>query len=533
MPSPQSFIALLLATSFVVAPSAWAKDPLPLTGSHLLARIAQQPQSTRPVLFDVKEQSPKSKYQLAIVIDGTTSMKQELAELPRYLNDIANLCSHDVPENLQLAVVVYRDSRSPSGPVKIVSDFTSDINALRDKVRELKSETGEPYFPEAMDQGLHAALNDLSWSKPESNTVRRMLILGDAPPYANDHKNRKYHDSDLMQDIANRQIRIDAVLVNSGFLQKESGEVGTSHESATQAAPYAREFFKTLAEKTSGTVIDLWDTDQIASLQEPTIVLTGLAPAPQPKPLAQPTLDVWREFLSPQFSSVRTERPALHGLTTLLTIKPGSSVRTTTARQRRLAKVASALTIFPATWSAAELQSAIDDLELALEEEPLNAVLHFLLANTHALLATADAYEDHSQAVLKHVTQAHAGLTESVPPAVRQEIEALHALYVLGDRDAARQAFEKLNAETAESSNPGCRLRAAWSLLALESGFWPAANPPPTKPIKEKICQDLVRQILEQWPDSVEAQGLRKFVDAAQDNQIEISKSLFVLPRAR
>lgn len=509
-------LQLLLLGCWIFSAHALAADEPPsLTGPRLLSRIARQPQETRPTLFDATEPVPLT--QLAIVIDGTTSMKLELSEFAQFFPDIVSLFSHDSPETLQVAVVVYRDARAPSGPVSIVSDFTENFDSLRDKLRTLGPETGEPYFPEALDQGLFSALESLAWKKDDSGTAHRLLIIGDAPPYEDNHENRKHHDAELDRLISERRLRVDALLVNSGF-PLTNGAVGTSRDSASKSAPYAREFLTAMTGKTSGKFLDLWDDSQIAPLQEPTVLLNDLAPVPAPDPLPATTLEVWKSFLTKHLGSVRAERPALRALTLLTEMQTQSQ---------------DPPSLLPRTWSANELKAVIVELEGALDEEPENPVLNLMLANLHALLATADAYDDHSQAIIRHVVAAHVHSSDSLPAAIRDEIDALYSLYVLGDRAASLKGFTKLNSDSAEKENPGCRLRAAWTLIALELGFWPATPPASTSTVNQSNCRDLVRQILKFWPDSVEATALRNRIDAAYDNQTEISRSLFNTPRAR
>jgi hypothetical protein len=503
-------VQILLTTDRVTL----AADPVKLTAGHFLARLARQPRAARPPLFNAAGEI--TSYQIALVIDGTTSMKQELAELPNNLRVMASVLSQGNPEKLQMAVVIYRDTRSPSGPVTVVSDFTRDLDMLVNKLRDVKAETGEPFFPEAMDQGLHSALESLAWSE-DAPTLRRMLIIGDAPPYSDDHANRKYHDVDLHRQINDKKIRVDALLVNSGFVSTSGGEDGTSQDSATKSAPYAREFLGSLATRSSGVFVDFWNADQMATLLEPTVLLTELTPLPAAQPEPTVSEEIWRTFLSRNVASVRAERPALRALAALSNSK---------------LRPAEDSTLFPSVWSIQELESVLVGLEESLDEEPDNAALHLLLANTHSLLATADAFEDHSQSILKHVVLAHSVKTDATAPFVRDEIDALFALHILNDSEAAVKYYLKLNTKDAEAANPGCRKRAVWGLLALEAGFWPLSSPDSVKSVNKKTCQDLVFQILKQWPDSVEGQALRKLIELAGNNPVEIPRSLFMAPRA-
>lgn len=492
----------------------FAADTIPLTGPRLLSRISRQPLESRPDLFDSTRAEGKT--ELALVVDGTTSMKQELFDLPLFLGEIAKLFSHDQPENLRIAVVIYRDSRSPSGNVTVVSDFTEDVAGVAEKLRSVKPETGEPYFPEGMDQGLATALEKLKWSDGSSEVEKRILILGDAPPYTDEHENRKHRDEELNRLVVKQKVRIDALLVNSGFPLSEGGEVGTSRESATKAAPYAREFLSSLSNKTSGVFLDLWNEKEIEKLQEPVVVLTDLAPLPTADPLTAPTLEVWRNSLAKHLSSVRAERPALSGLGAFVELQPEKS---------------GSQSLLPVIWPGKAVEGILDELETAVAEEPENAVLHLVTANMHALLATADAYDDHSQAILRHVVAAHAGLKETLPAAVRDEIEGLYALHVMGDGAVAAKSFGKLSTSAAEGENPGCRQRAAWTRLALGLGFWPAGVPAAKGAVNTAECRDIVRDILKHWPESVEGQALKQLIDQSLGHQTEIPRSLFLQPR--
>ena len=501
-----------------------AADSLPLTGPRLLSRISRQPWQTRPASFG-RSTKPAAGCQLAIVIDGTTSMSHELVDLSKLFDDLVQLYnSMTGTGELEVALIVYRDAEAASGSVAVVSDFTNISAKLTEALSKLKVETGEPFFPEAMDQGLNAATVNLNWRGTESEMLHRILVIGDAPPYANDHPNRKFHDAKLHDQIAERHIHVDAILVNSGFPVVDDGVIGTSRETAMRAAPYAREFLISLTQKSGGTFTDLWDSAVTARLYEPLVILTGqLLDAPiesTPKsaldPYPTPTLMTWRSALAKQLASVRTERPVLRALSTIST----SALKAVDRDP------------FEQVWNRADLLSAIQDLEEALEEEPDNPLLHLLLANTHSLVARLDAVDEHAQAVVRHSAAAMAGLNEKTPPSVRQEVEALYALYVTDEPEVAKSGFNALSNAEAEMANPGCRLRAAWSLFALELGIWPAAKI--SKTGDEQVIRDLARRIVKHWPDSFEARTLDTLHrDSLRSGQIEIPKSWFVASRSQ
>ncbi len=498
-----------------------ASDPLVLTGPRFISRLARQPRLIRPEVFP-RTSKPKALCQLSIVFDGTTSMLHELADLSGLISDIGILY-RDISgsERIEMAVVVYRDTRSPSGPATVAADFTSDSVNLSKVLSHLKVETGEPYFPEAVDQGLWTALEKLSWNPTDSTTERRILLIGDAPPYANDHSNRVHHDKELRDRISSRQMIVDALLVNSGFTEEEPGIHGTSLKTATIEAPLAREFLGSLTQSCGGRWIDFWDEAGTAKLQDAIVVLPlDSLGKPIPKSeidaYASPTLASWRIALAHQLDSVRTERPALRAFQRL-----SESPLVTVPRDP-----------FEYVWQRVDLEAAITDFNEALEEEPNNPVLHLGVANTHALLARLDSIDDHQQAMLRHLLAAQAGLTETTPHPIRAEIEALNAIHVTDQTHTARENFARLTSAEAEVANPGCRLRAAWSMLAIELGFWPASQAADRKPVNEPVVRDLVMQILRHWPDSFEARTLDTILrDSTRSRQVEIPRSWFLAPR--
>jgi hypothetical protein len=451
-------------------------------------------------------------------------MTRELADLTGLIGDIGSLYQ-DISgsERIEIAIVVYRDASAPSGPTTVAVDFTSDLTKLSGLLTHLKAETGEPYFQKAVDQGLWTALEKLSWNSADSTTERRILLIGDAPPYGNDHASRVHRDKDLRDRIASRQVIVDALLVKSGFTEEGSDVQGMSLKTATMEAPVARAFLVALTKNSGGTWIDLWDEAGTAKLQDVLVVMPldslGQSIAkPVAALTASPTLANWRLALTNQLDSVRTERPALRALKTLCE-SPLVNVRRDP---------------FESVWNRAELEAAIIDFQEALDEEPSNPVLHLAVANTHALLARLDSIDDHQQAMLRHLMAAQAGLTDKTPIPIRTEIEAWNAIYVNDQIATARENFGRLTVPEAEAINPGCRLRAAWALLAIELGFWTVSQASDGKTINEPVVRGLVQQIIQNWPDSFEARALNTILrDASRSRQVEIPRSWFLAPRAQ
>ncbi|MGB7347002.1 MAG: vWA domain-containing protein [Pirellulaceae bacterium] len=220
-----------------------------------------------------------SPLQVAVVVDGTESMSMELESVRKSIHtmlDDLKRCRGDV----QVAMVVYRDSRSPSGETQtLLKSFTNDRDAIAAAVEQLKSETGQPFFHELADVGLHTAMNDLDWSTAPAVT-RWILWFGDAPPYQEGFKNPDYPESrrrfanDLLVTVANRKgIQVNGVLCNS------SDNVSEPYEKSIDET---RSFISEIVTGTDGLMIDLSYPEIRSALQQagkrPTIDYTSIAP---------------------------------------------------------------------------------------------------------------------------------------------------------------------------------------------------------------------------------------------------------------
>lgn len=118
---------------------------------------------------------------LALVVDTTGSMGDELEYLKTEIDSIAASVKHMFPDiDQRFALITYRDNGDQY--VCRSFDFTSSLSEFR---RNLNAQTaqGGGDFPEAMDVALQSA-EQLTWR--EGNTARVMFLVGDAPPHLQD-----------------------------------------------------------------------------------------------------------------------------------------------------------------------------------------------------------------------------------------------------------------------------------------------------------------------------------------------------------
>jgi hypothetical protein len=118
---------------------------------------------------------------IALVIDATGSMGDEMEYLKVEIRDIAEAISKHFPNvDQRYALVVYRDNGDQY--VTKTFDFTGDLDDFQ---RDLGAQSagGGGDYPEAMDAAMEAA-GQLSWRK--GDTARVTFLVADAPPHSND-----------------------------------------------------------------------------------------------------------------------------------------------------------------------------------------------------------------------------------------------------------------------------------------------------------------------------------------------------------
>jgi Mg-chelatase subunit ChlD len=121
-----------------------------------------------------------TKFDLALVIDATGSMGDEIAYLKAELGSIVTALSRRHRGlDIRVAMVVYRDQGDEF--VTRTFEFTSDMAAVQ---RNLSNQAagGGGDMPEAMEVAMSRAVG-LNW---RSDAIKSMLLVADAPPHSGD-----------------------------------------------------------------------------------------------------------------------------------------------------------------------------------------------------------------------------------------------------------------------------------------------------------------------------------------------------------
>lgn len=215
--------------------------------------------------LEMVEQSSQ-RLQVALVIDGTDSMAEELAGVQQRLVSMVEDLKRYRGDSVEFSLVVFRDSGSPSGEYQMpLAGFSSDEKAIIEAIQQVKPEPGAPFFHELVDVGIHTALDVLPWSA-DLETTRWILLFGDAPPYdptfrdSNFPLARRRYATELLVDLAVRKnVRISSILCVS------DEEVIQPYDAAVDET---RAFMNALAAGTDGLMLDLSYPDIRAALVE-------------------------------------------------------------------------------------------------------------------------------------------------------------------------------------------------------------------------------------------------------------------------
>ena len=117
---------------------------------------------------------------VAFCIDTTGSMQAEIDMVKSKTKEmVAKLSAGKPAPIIRVGLVAYRDKGDDY--VTKVFPFSDDIDQVVKDISSLKAHGGGD-GPEAVDQGLHAAVKELQWDS-SSHTAKLLFLIGDAGPH--------------------------------------------------------------------------------------------------------------------------------------------------------------------------------------------------------------------------------------------------------------------------------------------------------------------------------------------------------------
>ncbi|MDR2148191.1 MAG: VWA domain-containing protein [Tannerella sp.] len=130
----------------------------------------------------VNAAQPANRIEIALVVDATGSMGDELEYIKTELVDVVRkVKSNNSQASIYTSSVFYRDEGDEY--VTRISNFSSDILVTNDFINN-QSANGGGDFPEAVHTALEKAVGELQWSSDAK--TRLMFLILDAPPHYED-----------------------------------------------------------------------------------------------------------------------------------------------------------------------------------------------------------------------------------------------------------------------------------------------------------------------------------------------------------
>lgn len=170
--------------------------------SYDLKGISIFQEGINTIQIPVACKAAKSQVDIAFVVDATGSMGDEISYLKAELNDVIQRVKDEMPDTrVNLGSVFYRDTGDRYLTQK--SDFSTNISKTTDFIKKQNADGGGDY-PEAVEDGLDVALNELNWS--DESTSRLLFLVLDAPPHTSEEVNKKV--AALTKKAAKNGIRI-------------------------------------------------------------------------------------------------------------------------------------------------------------------------------------------------------------------------------------------------------------------------------------------------------------------------------------
>lgn len=184
-------VSALVAGTFMIAMAMWNQPKA----------LADDAPGARPHL------------DLAFCIDTTGSMSGEIEMVKTKTKEmVAKLAAGKPAPVVRVGLVAYRDRGDEY--VTRVFQFTEDIDKVVKDISNLKADGGGD-SPEAVNEALHAALNELTWDKSKK-TAKLLFLIGDAEPsiYPNDYKWEDEAKSAISRGIQINTIGCDGLDTN-------------------------------------------------------------------------------------------------------------------------------------------------------------------------------------------------------------------------------------------------------------------------------------------------------------------------------
>lgn len=147
--------------------------------------ISSEPRE-HTLILEVRSSRDPIRLDIHFLIDSTGSMSDEIQQLKDNMISVAErISSMQANPDVRYGMTIYRDRGDLF--VSRTFDFTPDVSAFTDALRDVQAEGGGDY-PESLNEGLYQSIHLPEWRQEE--TVSLIFLIADAPPhldYAQDY----------------------------------------------------------------------------------------------------------------------------------------------------------------------------------------------------------------------------------------------------------------------------------------------------------------------------------------------------------
>ncbi|HUV23099.1 MAG TPA: VWA domain-containing protein [Gammaproteobacteria bacterium] len=182
-------LALLIATATGIASYPFIKQ----------AQATQTAQTTTQI------PAQSHRIEVVFVLDTTSSMSGLIHAAREKIWSIATtMTSAQQNPDIRMGLVAFRDRGDAY--ITRTYDLSSDLDSMYANLMDFRAQGGGD-GPESVNQALHDAVHDMSWSD-DRNTYKVVFLVGDAPPHMD-------YPNDVKYPVTLEAARLKGIVVNA------------------------------------------------------------------------------------------------------------------------------------------------------------------------------------------------------------------------------------------------------------------------------------------------------------------------------
>jgi hypothetical protein len=165
----------------------------------------QQAQATQRLQTTTQIPTQSHRIEVAFVLDTTSSMSGLIKAAKEKIWSIATtMASAQQNPDIRIGLVAFRDRGDTY--ITRTYDLSNDLDSMYASLMDFRAQGGGD-GPESVNQALHDAVHDMSWSD-DNNTYKVVFLVGDAPPHMD-------YPNDVKYPVTLEAARLKGIVVNA------------------------------------------------------------------------------------------------------------------------------------------------------------------------------------------------------------------------------------------------------------------------------------------------------------------------------